>query len=305
MTVQLEFGIALAIADDMATLERVGWEPSRDIALLAEEMGFDTVWIPDELLWRSEIGSTRVMGWWEGVAMAGAIAAVTNTIDVGTWVLSALHRNPGLTVKAIETIDEISGGRAVFGFGAGHAGDQGRSFGYPLDKTIGRYEEALQIVIPLIRSGRAAFEGEYHSATDLTNKPRGPQGSGIRILLGGHGPRTIGLAARYADIWSGFATDSSMPEAFVERIELLEGACAEIGRDPASIGRSVSAVVIPTDSPAPEWMETPITGSPQQMAEDLARFADVGATSVELWLWPYSMETLEAMEPVMEILRSG
>lgn len=303
--VDLEFGIAMVTGDDPVTLEKVGWEPQKEIALLSEHMGFDTLWIPDELFWRVEEGSSRGVGWWDGVAMAGAVAAATSSIAIGTWVLSALHRGPGITVKAIETIDEISGGRAIFGFGAGHAGDQGRTFGLPLDKTVGRYEEALQIVIPAIRGGKASFHGDYHTAADLVNEPRGPQGPAMRILLGGHGPRTVGLAARYADIWSAYPTDSSLPEAYVERIEMLERACEEIGRDPASIGRSVGAVVAPTGEPPPDWLQGQLTGSPQQIAEDLARFADVGATSVELWLFPYSIETLEAMGPVLEILRSG
>jgi len=198
----LQFGLPLVTADDLATGDRSSWETHRQIALTAEQMGFDNLWVPDELFWRAEADSDHGIGWWEGVAMTGAIAAATSTIGIGTWVLSALHRNPGLTVKAIETIDEISGGRAIFGFGAGHAADQGRTFGYPLDKTIGRYEEALQIVIPMIRGARAEYDGEFHKAVRLVNRPRGPQAEAIPILLGGHGPRTIGLAARYADIWS-------------------------------------------------------------------------------------------------------
>jgi alkanesulfonate monooxygenase SsuD/methylene tetrahydromethanopterin reductase-like flavin-dependent oxidoreductase (luciferase family) len=305
MASDLQFGVALITGDDGATHERNGWPVHLETALLAEKMGFDRVWVLDELFWRGEEGSSQGQGFWEGVAMGGAVAAATNTIGVGTWVLSALHRNPALTVKAIETIDEISGGRATFGFGAGHGGDQGRTFGYPLDKTIGRYAEALEIVIPAIRSGRADFSGEYHSVDHLINRPRGPQGSAIPILLGGHGPRTIGLAARYADIWSGFSVGSSMPKAYVERIEILERACEAIDRDPASIGRSVSAVVAPTGETPPEWLQGHLTGSPQQMAENLLRFAEVGVTSVELWLWPYAPAVLEAMAPVMEIVRAG
>jgi alkanesulfonate monooxygenase SsuD/methylene tetrahydromethanopterin reductase-like flavin-dependent oxidoreductase (luciferase family) len=76
------------------------------------------IWTPDELLWRSEESLPR--GFWEGVSMAGAIAAVTSQARVGTWVMSALHRNAGIIAKTAETLDEISGGRFVFGLGAGH-----------------------------------------------------------------------------------------------------------------------------------------------------------------------------------------
>lgn len=76
------------------------------MALQAESIGFDTIWTPDEFLWRAEDGPPR--GFWEGVAMAGAVAAVTSRTTVGTWVMSALHRNAEIIAKAAETLDEIS-----------------------------------------------------------------------------------------------------------------------------------------------------------------------------------------------------
>ena len=189
------------------------WTDYRDIALWAEDVGFDTVWIPDELLWKFD-PEAEAIGTWECVAMTAATAAVTQQVKVGTWVLSALHRNPGLTVKAVEAIDEIAGGRSIFGFGAGHAGWQGRSFGYPEDRLVSRYEEALQIVVPLLRGEEVTYEGEFHRAVDQVSRPRGPRNSEIPLLLAGHGERTIGLAVEYGDIWSGYATESSLPGAF-------------------------------------------------------------------------------------------
>ncbi len=114
-------------------------------------MGFDTVWIPDELLWRQADGS--VHGWWESVAMTGAVAAATSRVKVGTWILSALDRNPAITAKAVETLDEISGGRFVSGLGSGHAGKQAHAFGLPEDDVIGRFGEAVEIIVPLLRAG--------------------------------------------------------------------------------------------------------------------------------------------------------
>ena len=102
------------------------------------------------------------IGWWECVAVTGAVAASTESINVGTWVLSALHRNPGLTARIAETLDEISGGRFIFGFGSGHAGRQGEAFGFPSDYTVSRYEEALSIIKSLRASGVTSLDGEYH-----------------------------------------------------------------------------------------------------------------------------------------------
>ena len=124
-----EIGLVLPMGDSFVDGSTVRWTDIRDLALRAEELGFDTVWTADELLWRPSGGKSQ--GWWEGVAMTGAIAAATSRVKVGTWVLSALHRNPGITAKAVETIDEISGGRFVFGLGSGHAGRQAMPSGCP------------------------------------------------------------------------------------------------------------------------------------------------------------------------------
>jgi len=160
----IEIGLVLPMGESFVDGSTARWAEIRDLARRAEEIGFDTVWTADELLWRPPEGATH--GWWECVAMTGAVAAATSRVKVGTWVLSALHRNPGITAKAIETIDEISDGRFVLGLGSGHAGRQAHAFGLPEDHVFGRFEEAVQIIVPLLREGRADFGG---------NLPRGPR----------------------------------------------------------------------------------------------------------------------------------
>ena len=224
----LEIGLVLPMGDSFVDGETVRWTTIRDLAIRAEEVGFDTVWTADELLWRSE--GRQPQGWWECVAMTGAVAAATSRIKVGTWILSALHRNPGITAKAVETLDEISGGRFVFGLGAGHAGRQGHAFGLPEDRTVGRFEEALEIILPLLRDGRANFEGKFHAARDLEHRPVGPRPGRIPIMIGAKGPRMLRLAARHADIWSWFVEERSDLTEFGPRLAALEAACADIGR---------------------------------------------------------------------------
>jgi alkanesulfonate monooxygenase SsuD/methylene tetrahydromethanopterin reductase-like flavin-dependent oxidoreductase (luciferase family) len=283
--------------------EKPSWLTIRNMAQEAEAIGFDTVWVADELLWRvPDCPGQR--GWWECVSMAGAVAASTSTVGVGTWVLSALHRNPGLTVKIAETLDEISGGRFILGLGAGHAGDQGATFGYPPDKTVSRYEEALQIVVPALRGEIVSSEGRYHRAQQLEIRPRGPRPGGIPLMLGAHGPRTMRLAARHADIWSAFATESSLPEWFAPMLDRLEEACVDADRDPATLGRSIGVFVEPTDDHSAEatGLGVPITGSAAEIAETLARFGEIGVTRVELVPWPGTEESLEAIGPVIELL---
>lgn len=299
----MKVGLVLPMLEAVPTGDKVPWSSIREQALLAEEIGFDTVLIPDELLWRPAAWPGP-RGFWECVSMTAAVAAATSRIEIGTWVLSTLHRNPGLTAKVVETIDEISGGRFLLGLGAGHAGTQGEAFGYPADHTIGRYEEALQIIVPLLREGHADFYGEFHSATDLEQRPRGPRPGGVPIMLGGHGPRTMRLAVQHADIWSAYATESSMPGAFEAMLAALDLVCAAAGREPGSLGRSIGVWVEPTDDHGAKAADlgVPITGTADEIAGTFATFAAMGVTRIEVMLWPDTVAAVEAMRPVLAAL---
>ena len=301
----LKIGLVLPMLETVPTGEKVPWSAIREQALLAEEIGFDTVLVADELLWRPAAWPGP-RGFWECVSMTAAVAAATSRIEVGTWVLSTLHRNAGLTAKVVETIDEISGGRFLLGLGAGHAGKQGEAFGYPADRTIGRYEEALQIIVPLLREGRADFHGQFHSATELEQRPRGPRPGGVPIMLGGHGPRTMRLAVQHADIWSAFATESSLPVAFEAMLAALNATCAVAGRDPGSLGRSIGVMVEPTDAHGAEAADlgVPIIGTAAEIASTFTTFAAMGVTRLEVMLWPNTVAAVEAMQPVLAALDS-
>ncbi|MDH4334995.1 MAG: LLM class flavin-dependent oxidoreductase, partial [Chloroflexota bacterium] len=176
----------------------------------------------------------------------------------------------------------------------------------PADRTIGRYEEALQIIVPLLRAGRADFHGAFHSATDLEQRPRGPRPGGVPIMLGGHGPRTMRLAVEHADIWSAYATESSLPVAFEAMLVALDAACAAAARDPGSLGRSIGVMVEPTDDHGAEAADlgVAITGTAEEIAGTFATFAAMGVTRLEVMLWPNTVEAVEAMRPVLAALDS-
>jgi alkanesulfonate monooxygenase SsuD/methylene tetrahydromethanopterin reductase-like flavin-dependent oxidoreductase (luciferase family) len=296
----LKIGLVLVTGDNGPERVTARWSELRQLALRAEEMGFDTVWTIDELLWRQP--DKPPQGFWEGIAMAGAVAAVTSRVQVGTWVMSALHRNPGITAKTAETLDEISGGRFIFGLGAGHAWPgQARAFGLPDDHIYQRFEEALEIIVPLLRDGHADFSGTFHTARELDQLPRGPRPGRIPIMIGGHGPKGMRHAARLADIWSCYAVGSGDAAEFGPRIEELLAACAEVGRDPSTIGRSAGVGVAPLASAA----DTPtghLGGGAEQIADGLRSLGAVGFTHVELMLEPHTPATLEALAPVLELL---
>lgn len=302
----LQIGLVIVTGELKAT-GTTRWTQVRDLALRAEEMGFDTAWVIDELLWRKD---GEAQGFWDGVAMAGGVAAVTSRIKVGTWIMSALHRNAGITAKAAETLDEISGGRFTFGLGAGHAWPgQAQAFGLPEDRIHSRFEEALAIIVPLLRTGRADFEGTYHTARDLEHRPLGPRPGRIPLMIGGHGPKMLRLAATHADMWSAYSEQRDDVEEFLPKMAAFEAACTEVGRDPATVGKSAGISVAPmawkTASEPDQPAVSAMSGSPQEIAAGLLAFRDAGFTQVEIILEPQTLEALDSMAPVLALVKNG
>jgi alkanesulfonate monooxygenase SsuD/methylene tetrahydromethanopterin reductase-like flavin-dependent oxidoreductase (luciferase family) len=276
------------------------WAEISALARRGEELGADTVWLADEILWRvPEWPGAR--GWWECLTMAGAVAASTSTVRVGTWVMSVLQHNPGMIVQAAETLDEISGGRFVLGLGAGHGNGGFKDFGYPVDRTVSRYLEALEIIVPLLRGeSGVTFGGQFHRAEGAEVRPRGPRPGRVPLMMGGHSTRTMTAAAAHADIWSAYARSSSLPAAFNAMTEQLDRICEGIARDPASIGRSVGVFVEPGEAKLAEatGFGVAITGSIDQITDTIASFAEIGVTRVEIVPWPHTLDTLEQIAPV-------
>ena len=157
--------------------------------------------------------------------------------------------------------------------------------------------------MPLLRAGRADFEGTYHAARDLEQRPVGPRPGRIPIMIGAGGPKMLRLAALHADIWSWYVEERSDLAEFAPRLAALEAACLEVGRDPASIGRSAGIIVEPTEvTGAAEALAIPLRGSAEEIADGLRAFRAGGFTQIEILLWPRTLAALEAMAPVLELL---
>ena len=296
----LKLGMTLLSMEDPASGEAPRWNDLKRRAELAEAVGFGTVWVADELQWESE-GWDGARNWWECVAIVGAVAAITEQVEIGTWVLSALHRNPGVTARAAEAIDEISGGRFIFGLGSGHAGRQGEAFGFPSDYTVSRYEEALAIITELRDDGVSTFDGDYHRTKDQVLGPRSLGDRRIPLMLAGHGPRTMGLAVDNADIWSAYATESSQPEAFEAMMTQLNDLCEAAGRDPASLGRSIGIGVAAPGAKPSGWLADngTVQGSAEQIIDTFGRFVELGCTRLEIMAAGGQESTIEGLGPVV------
>ena len=176
------------------------WADIAAMARRAEEVGFDSFWLPDHLLFR--FPQVHQQGAWDVWSLLAALAATTRTLEIGPLVACSSFRNPALIAKMAATIDEISGGRLILGLGAGWHEPEYTAFGFPYDHRVSRFEEALRIIVPLLRTGHADVQGTYYTARDCELRPRGPRPEGPPLLVGGSGERMLRLAARYADAWN-------------------------------------------------------------------------------------------------------
>ncbi len=173
--------------------------------------------------------------------------------------------------------------------------------GFDTDKTVSRYLEAVEIIVPLLRGEEpVTFEGQFHRADGVIVRPRGPRVGRIPLMMGGHATRTMTAAARHADAWSAYATSSSLPEAFRDMTFKLDQICDEVGRDPSSIQRSVGVIVDAGDESTAEQLGfgIPITGSPSEISQTVADFADIGVTRVEIMPWPPTLESVDRLAPL-------
>jgi alkanesulfonate monooxygenase SsuD/methylene tetrahydromethanopterin reductase-like flavin-dependent oxidoreductase (luciferase family) len=169
------------------------------------------------------------------------VAEATRRVHLGTLVACTGFRNPALLAKMAETLDEISGARVMLGLGAGWHQSEYEAFGFPFDHRVSRFEEALQIIVPLLRHGRVDFKGQYYQARACEILPRGPRPNGPPIFIGAQRPRMLRLVAGYADSFD--ADYQTGPAGALQRLAALEKACHEVGRDPGSLGRMAATRV--------------------------------------------------------------
>src|SRR5262245_10415854 len=191
---RLQLGLYLPTWND-ANDRMTPWAELRTVARLAEEAGWDTLWVPDHFAPRMLDGS--IQHFWECWTVLGALAEATSRITLGPLITPTVFRNPALLARMAATLDEISGRRLLLGLGAG--AERGLGFallGLPLEQRGSMFAEALQVLVPLLREGYADFAGRFYAIRDYSlNVPRRPHGPPIWIA--GRGPRMIQLAANW------------------------------------------------------------------------------------------------------------
>jgi len=295
----------LKVGVQLPEVEReVRWPELRDMARTAENVGFDSIWVGDHLLYRDPGIPPR--GPWEAWSVLAAVAAVTERVQLGPLVASVSFHNPAMLAKKAAAVDEISGGRLILGLGAGWNEPEYRAFGFPFDHRADRFEEAFAIIRGLLREGHVDFAGRYHEARDALLLP--PAHHTPPIMLGTVGPRMMRLAAEHADAWNAWFTwYGNRPEGIAPLRAKLDAACAEAGRDPSTLERTVAVLVQLEDRDVdprggPEEPAPALRGSPEELAAELRRFALEGISHVQLVVDPITVGSIERLGETLAAL---
>ena len=178
------------------------WPQVREMAMLAEDVGFDSLWVGDHLQYKRPLD---VVGPWEAWSTLAALAAITSKVELGPLVACTSFHSPPMLAKMAATVDEISNGRLILGLGAGWNEADYTAYGFPYDRRVSRFEEAFTIIRTLLREGQIDFAGEFYQARDCELHPRGAKDvhpNGPPLMLGTTRPRMLSIAIPYVDMWN-------------------------------------------------------------------------------------------------------
>ncbi len=210
------------------------FERITEIALAAEEAGFDSFWVMDHYHQIANIGPTNDP-MLEAYTLLGGVAARTSRIQLGAMVTGVTYRNPAFLAKVVTTLDVISSGRAILGIGAAWNEEESRAYGYPwpsAGERFERLEDALRICRSMFTQRESTVQGSVHHVEGAMNVPQPVRPGGPAILIGGGGEKkTLRLTARYADMWNGFGD----PGTIHHKLEVLAEHCEAEGRDRSEI----------------------------------------------------------------------
>lgn len=306
-------GRPLKVGIQLPEVERVvRWPELRRMAVAAEDIGLDSVWVGEHLLYRFANGESR--GPWDAWSLLAGLAAATSRIELGPLVACTAFHNPAVLAKQADTIDEISGGRFILGIGAGWNEAEFRAFGIPFENRIARFEEAFTIIRTLLREGSIDFVGRFYEARECELVPRGPRPGGPPLMVGSIGERMLRITAPHVDSWNAWYADTgNRPEGVAPLRDLVDRAAVEAGRDPAAIERTVAVQVRMTGGTGrfmgdtdPKQAVAAAAGVPELLAATLRAYAAEGIGHVQLVLDPITIDSIEELAAALELLdRAG
>jgi probable F420-dependent oxidoreductase len=330
----VQFGLALPHYDFSIPGESpLRFETIAEHARLAEELGFDSLWVSDHVSLSIERygGPPGEYFAYEPLTTLAALAGVTARPRLGTLVLAEVLRPAGVLAKALTTLDRLSGGRLDIGIGAGWYAPDYEAVGLSLPspgERLARLREALAILDALLPGGPATLDGKAHLVRDATNLPPALQAPRPPIFVGGKGDRLLRLAAEMADGWN--TCWAWTPDDYRGRLDVLHRACEAAGRDPASLRRTLGLYALAGEDesdlaaryegmqaqapggmldrvPLDEWRVGRLVGTPEQLAEQVAGWAALGVAEliVSAGPLPFSVRGRDDLEVLARAINAA
>jgi probable F420-dependent oxidoreductase len=326
----MRIGLALPQYDySVPGVSPLRYETIERYAAAAEGWGIDSVWLSDHLfLDLAKYGgpATRY-GTFEPVSTLAALARTVPRVRLGTLVLLEALRPAAVLAKSLATLDHVSGGRLDVGLGAGWYEPDYEAIGMTMPspgERIDRLRDALEVVGGLLGGTPLVFEGRYHQANHAVVDPPAVQVPRPPLFVGGKGDRVLRAAAELADGWNTCWVWT--PDAYRERLGVLERACDAAGRDPATVWRSLGLYALCGEDEADlrrrfermrdtgppgvldgmdldGWREGRLVGTPEQIREQLAGWGDLGVETVILGVGavPFQVSDLDDVELLAEV----
>jgi F420-dependent oxidoreductase-like protein len=293
------------------------WAKAVEVAQLAEALGLDSLWVYDHFHNVPTPAHETMFECWTTVA---AISQVTSRIKLGQMVGCAPYRTPSLLAKVTSNIDVMSGGRLIWGIGAGWYEHEFRGYGYPFLKAsdrIGVLRETVEIVKGMWREADFSYDGTHFQLDGAQCDPKPLQQPHPQVLIGGGGEQlTLRVVARHADA-SNFG---GKPHEWQHKAEVLQQHCKDVGRDYDEIQKTISCEIFIREDeaeieaggtrstwgePFDSWREGNLVGTPEQVAEKITAYVDLGCTGFYPWCSDYpDTETVRLFaEQVVPALR--
>ncbi|MCC6704798.1 MAG: LLM class flavin-dependent oxidoreductase [Thermomicrobiales bacterium] len=286
----MKIGIIIPLGEDQETKTCPPFSETKRIAQAAEAAGLDSIWVYDHLLYR--FPDREPFGVQECFTTWAALAAVTNRVEIGSVVVCTAFRNPAVVAKMAVTLDEISGGRIILGLGAGWHKPEFDAFDLRFDHRVDQFEEALKIIVPLVKQGEVDFQGTYTSAPNCAMLPKPARE--IPVLIASKGPRMLDLTAEYADQWNTAWFGGT--KSFLARQAEMNEALDKAERDRSSLTVTAGIVInFPDLEALDEAANDPdkvISGTVEEVAEVLAAYERAGCEHVIAQLSPLTDESI-------------
>ena len=277
---------------------RVGWVEYVAMARAAEEVGFDSVWLGDHLLYRDDGREPR--GPWDAWSLLAGLAAVTERVRLGPLVACTAFAPPALLARKAAAVQEMSGGRLVLALGAGWNRAEFEAFGLPFDHRAARFIEAFDVIRRLVAGEQVRAAGEFTHVVDAVVLPmpdRPPT-----LMVGSIGERVLRATLPHVDAWNcWYAWFGNTPEGFAEQNARVTQLAHDAGRDPASVARTATVFVAldGAGSDRPHADLAPVTGSDRVIADRLCEFREAGVDEAILVVNPITESSIRALGEVV------